>query len=121
MSDEGSEALHIRIAVLETKLISANEARKLQAEEYERRLTELNHIQATANQDRAKFVTADLFYAKVDDILRTRDTKFHELDVWRNQIDTWRAKVTGIALSIGAAAGIAGGIISSLITRLIDR
>jgi hypothetical protein len=53
----------VRIAVLETKLTAADEARALQAREYERRLSDLNHAHAQAEARNANFVRMDIYDA----------------------------------------------------------
>lgn len=50
----------VRIALLEAKLVAADEARGLQAREYERRLTELNHAHARAMEERGTFASREL-------------------------------------------------------------
>lgn len=107
---ETSTDLHVRIAVLETVIIGLREAISLQASEYERRLNELNHAHAQATADRNKFINSDLFYSKLDEIVK-----------WRSELDAWRGRVVGIALGIGAAAGVGGGLISTLIAKLVAK
>ena len=92
---------HSRIAVFESEIRWLKENIALQAREYERRLSELNHAHAQATMDRTHFVNAELFYSKMDEWAR-----------WRNDIDTWRAKVVGIAIGVGAVSGGVAGVIA---------
>ncbi len=99
---EGYEHL-VKIAILETEVDNLREAIRLQAAEYERRLSELNHEHARAREDRNKFVTTDLFYSKQD-----------ELTKWRNELDQWRSRIIGIAIGVSAASGALMGFIMRL-------
>lgn len=96
-----------RIAVLEAIIDGLKDSIVLQAKEYERRLTELNHAHARATTDAARFVTAELFYSKYD-----------ELAKWRSELDQWRSRVIGIAIGAGLAAGGMGGLVTGLLLRL---
>ncbi len=93
----------IKIAVLEAELDSLRDAIKLQAQEYERRLTELNHAHSRATDDRNKFVTTDLFYSKQD-----------ELSKWRSELDQWRSRIIGIAIGVSAMTGAVVGLMMRL-------
>jgi hypothetical protein len=75
-----------------------------QALEYERRLTELNHAHARAAEDKNKYVSAELFYAKIDELIK-RQTEFEQ----------WRAKVLGIAIGVGAVSGGTVGLVLNLL------
>ncbi len=102
---EGYDHL-VKIAILETEVDNLREAIRLQANEYERRLTELNHAHARATDDRNKFVTTDLFYSKQD-----------ELSKWRNELDQWRSRIMGIAFGVSAATGALAGVIMRLFLK----
>lgn len=99
---------HAGLSILKTKIKGLKTATKLQAREYRRRLDELNHAHAQATEDRNKFVTGELFYAKVD-----------EAQKWRGEMDRWRSRVIGVATGIGIGAGVGGGLIVALIMRLM--
>lgn len=102
MDQENNNYL-IKIARLERDVAHLKESIKLQASEYERRLTELNHAHAQSVVDKAKFLSADLYHAKM-----------YELEKWRSEIDTWRARIIGIAVGAGAVSGGAVGFILRL-------
>jgi hypothetical protein len=91
-----------KIAVLQSEVANLKQSIILQAKEYERRLTELNHAHAQSTIDKSKFLAADMFYVNKDDVNK-----------WRNEIDQWRSKVIGIAIGIGLASGFAGGSIAA--------
>ncbi len=107
METNDHEAL-VRLAVLETRLNGTVENIALQAQEYERRLTELNHAHARATEDRNKYVGVDLFYSKIDEIAK-----------WRSEMDQWRSKIIGIAIGVGSFGGLIGGAIAGIISRII--
>jgi len=90
-----------RIAVFESEIRWLKENIALQAREYERRLSELNHAHVQAEMDRGRFVNSDIFYSKMDELYK-----------WRNDVDTWRAKVVGIAIGVGAVSGGVAGVIA---------
>jgi len=97
--DDGIDYL-LKIAVLENEVRNLHTSIQKQAQEYERRLTELNHAHAQAVTDKQRFLDRELFYSKMD-----------EWGKWRSEVDTWRAKVVGIAIGVGAVSGgIAGAI-----------
>lgn len=102
--DNDNQYLRSRIAVLESNIVWLKENVKLQANEYERRLTELNHAHAQATLDRNKYLSAEMFYSKMT-----------ELDKWRSDVDTWRARIMGIAIGVGAVSGAIAGFVMRLI------
>ena len=106
MSEDSCEHL-LKIAVLEAQLAGMKENILLQAKEYERRLTELNHAHARAADDRTKFVSNELFSAKMSEFVK-----------WQSNIDQWRSKVFGIVLGAGLTGGGLAGALSAAIVRL---
>jgi len=77
-----------RLIVLEQQIIALDEARKLQAAEYERRLTDLNHSHNRALEVQATYVTEEKFQVKIEAIEEIR----------RNDIRTiYTAIAVGIA------------------------
>ncbi len=96
----------VRIAVLETQIKGLKENIVLQAKEYERRLTELNHAHDQAVTDKAKFVNLDIFYAKLEEISK-----------WRSEMDSWRNRVIGIYIGLGLASGVVSGLITVMVSR----
>jgi hypothetical protein len=96
----------VKIAVLENEVRNLKSAIELQAKEYERRLSDLNHAHAQATVDKSKFVSGELFYAKLDEVAK-----------WRSEMEKWQSKVIGIAIGLGSAAGGIAGIIASFIAR----
>ncbi len=99
---------HVRIAVLETQIANLQASIQHQAVEYARRLDELNHAHERAAQDKSKFITGDLFYAKYD-----------EQQKWRSDMDQWRSRIIGIGIGIGLAGGAAGGGIAGLVLQIL--
>jgi hypothetical protein len=98
----------LKINTLEADIRYLKESIRLQASEYERRLTELNHAHAQATSDRNKYLTAELFYSKLD-----------EITTWRTGIDTWRARIVGIAIGVGAVSGgVAGAVALEAMERV---
>lgn len=97
--DDCNEELIVKIAVLQRDAIHLREAIKLQASEYERRLSELNHAHAQSTADKNKFATLELMYSKFDEIAR-----------WRSDYDKWRWASMG-----GAAVG--GGMLGAMFSR----
>jgi hypothetical protein len=100
MSEPTAHDYAVRIAILETKLHAADEARTLQAKEYERRLQDLNHAHQKAVEERATVVSRELY-----------DSGIREVHVSINQnrelIDIVSAKVNigiGILLAIQVVA-----------------
>lgn len=94
--------LEKQIAVLQTELRCMEEARELQAREYERRLGELNHAHAQEIVRNAASVPRELW-----------ETRNMQMDKWMREIDRWRW------VSIGA--GLAGGGLMGVAARLLLR
>jgi hypothetical protein len=94
------------IAVLIERISNLKQQITTQALEYERRLTELNHAHARAAEDKNKFTTTELFYAKIE-----------EINKWRLEMDQWRAKVIGIAIGVGAVSGGVVGLVLNMLRR----
>lgn len=89
------------IAVLRTKLCAGDEARKLQASEYERRLTELNHAHKQQLDRNAEYISREAW-----ELYRA------ELEKWRREVDAWRW------ISIGAGAS-GGGLVAYLLQTVL--
>jgi hypothetical protein len=72
MSDERVRQLELSIARLQEQLKSSEVAKMLQATEYERRLTALNHAHEQALEVQKTTVTADKFedYVKTESLAR---------------------------------------------------
>jgi hypothetical protein len=84
----------VRIAVLETRLKMADDARELQAKEYERRLDDLNHEHKRNIERNAAFVSRELHDA-LDQSLRTLiGSTEAKLDAKLNAMDSRFNKVT---------------------------
>lgn len=127
----------LKIAVLETQLQGMRDSVKLQAYEYERRLTELNHAHAQATQDKQKFVNSDLFYSKMDELHKQRAEadqlharllhtdiftfKMAEIDKRLGDIDNWRSRIIGIGIGASMAGGVAGGGTAALLMKLFGQ
>jgi hypothetical protein len=76
----------VKLAVLEERLLRFEDAKKLQAVEYERRLQSLNHAHDQAVESKANFVSTELHNATLRE-LRT------SVDTVRNETLTAAAKV----------------------------
>src|SRR5437667_5151568 len=81
--------LRTEIEILKVRLEAANEAKQLQAREYERRLMELNHAHAEQVERNAQYVSREAFdlahqahEAKDDARFRELETRFRLLDRW---------------------------------------
>ena len=94
------ESAEIKIAVLESLLQGLRENIALQAKEYERRLTELNHAHQNQIDRNAQYVSREAW-----------ELKLSEQESWRREVDRWRW--------IAVGAGIAGGGLTAIVTRLI--
>ncbi len=100
----------IKIAVLETEVRGLKENIVLQAKEYQRRLSELNHAHDQATADKSAFLRKD-----------TYDAKIAEFAKWQNDMDMWRARVLGIGIGAGIGGGLAGGGVVALLTKLLGK
>jgi hypothetical protein len=98
----------VQVAILQTRVQNLTDNIARQALEYERRLTDLNHAHAQATVDRNKYVSADLFYSKLDEIAK-----------WRGEFDQWRSRAIGIAIGAGLAAGVTGGTVAGLLAKTL--
>lgn len=106
----------VRIAVLETKLQSADEARVLQAREYERRLQDLNHAHQQAVDRNATFVSRELYdsgvrelHLAIANVRKDSDSDAEKFDqrmsaqqkVFSDRLDGLSAKVyTGVGIAV---------------------
>lgn len=86
MSEIERDAYAVELAVLKNQVV--NLVAK-QADDYERRLTELRSI----------------------------SVKLDGLAEWRNEIDQWRARLVGIGIGIGLTAGATGGTVAGLLSH----
>jgi oligoendopeptidase F len=71
---EREHALTVRIAVLEEKVNAAQREKILQAQEYERRLSELNHAHEKQVKDQSTYVSDDRFNGFMGQFSTLRDT-----------------------------------------------
>jgi hypothetical protein len=105
--EEPTNAYGVRIAVLETQLAAAGDARDLQAREYERRLSDLNHAHQQASERNAEFVPRAL-HDSLERELRTLiksvdDSMAARLGRISDRVDALSSKVymgIGIAVTI---------------------
>ena len=65
--------IHTRVAVLEAQRVSDQEHKALQAIEYERRLTDLNHAHEKQVADQATYISGDKFEGFVREFYQWRD------------------------------------------------
>lgn len=99
---ESLAALDKELAVLRAELEASQEARVLQAKEYERRLQELNHAHQIQTERNAQYISREafeLYTAKVDE--------------WRRAVDQWRWFAIGAGI---AGGGLTGGLLSRLMS-----
>ncbi len=96
----------LKIAVLQTEVVNLKESIKLQAIEYERRLTDLNHAHQRSVEDKAQFVSSEMFFSKLG-----------EYEKWKSDIDKWRSRMTGIAVGAGAVSGATAGLLSRILFK----
>jgi len=101
------EELKTQIAVLQEKIASMQEAKVLQAKEYERRLEELNHAHAKAEQRNADYLPRELF-----------ERTMEELRLWRERVDHSISTAQGSRAGVFAAAGIVISVVAALIALL---
>lgn len=97
------EALRDMVAL---KITEGDKALRLQAEEYERRLSALNNEQARLAADRERFLPREVF-----------DSFLKDTDIWRNTVNRFMAATSGRDSGIGvawtagiAAIGLLGGV-----------
>lgn len=92
--------LEMKVSILQTELECSLEARTLQAAEYERRLSELNHAHQQQLDRNAEYVSRELFESRKDAVDRRL-----------NSVERFIWLATGIAI---AGGGIIGGMINIL-------
>ena len=88
------------VAILQTELKCSADARDLQAKEYERRLSDLNHAHTQQESRNAEYIRRETF-----------DTYALTMENWRREVDMWRWVSIGIGI---AGGGAVGGLISLL-------
>lgn len=94
--------LETEVAVLQERLSNGNEAVKLQALEYERRLTTLNHAHEQQVQRNLDYVSRE-----------TWEQKNVELEKWQRGIDQWKWTSLGIG-------GLTGAGLAALVNKLVS-
>jgi hypothetical protein len=114
MSEPTAHDYAVRIAVLETKLTATDEARKLQAVEYERRLAELNHAHSRTREDRAGLVTRELHDALERELRTSIVTTSQAVDKRINELSSKVYMGIGIVLT---AQFVIGAIVLYLLKR----
>lgn len=92
--------LTVRIAVLEEKVAAAEREKLLQAREYERRLTDLNHAHEKQVKDQQTYISEDKFNGFIG-----------EINAWRGTIDAWKTTV------VSTLSGFEGGKTGSTVLR----
>jgi hypothetical protein len=103
MSELSSNEYSVRIAVLETRLHAADEARRLQAAEYERRLDLLNHAHQKALEERTVVVSRELFDAGMRESKLLTETVRTES---RRDRDATETRINGLSAKIYTGVGI---------------
>lgn len=101
----------VRIAILEIQIEELKQSINKQANEYERRLQELNHANQQQIERNASYVSRETWEISMDAHQKDDNQKHNEMNIWRREIDQWRW------ISIGAS--IAAGSIAGWITRLL--
>jgi len=82
---------------LEQRLDALDEARRLQAEELERRLELANNAIKRADEERGRVVSREVF----DQRVKEEDQRISDLNTWRNRIEGGL-----ILIRVGGIAGI---------------
>ena len=112
------QELLIEIAVLHTKLDSAKEAVNLQAEEYKRRLTELNHAHARAENTLNTFTPRELFERAIKEVKERNDLALKDIESWRRTIDSYMSNNTGNTRGMTQLSGWIFGIVMLLLNAV---
>lgn len=80
----------IELAKLRSEIVAMKEARDLQAAEYERRLELLNHENARIKDAQDQFLSKDVYEARHEDLVHSRDTMAITLTEIKAAIDAQR-------------------------------
>ena len=102
------ESLEIKIARLEEKLAASQNAVILQAQEYERRLEELNHA-------RREQAGRDVLYVSRE----SWEARRREIDIQIADLIAWRNRSIGLMVGVGIGAGLTGGGVSALLVSIL--
>ena len=103
----------VRIAVLESQLHGLRDNIVLQAKEYERRLSELNHEYQRQTERNAQYVSREAWELRSREIERAMELRNKEVDSRLLAGDKWRW------ISIGAS-GAGGGLLGAFISKLFS-
>lgn len=90
MTVDNDVDMHVRVAVLEERISRMEKAVELQANEYERRLAELNHANAKQLQDQATFVRRDIYDVHIAETVRWRENVLSQLSERKGGITSMR-------------------------------
>jgi hypothetical protein len=111
-------ALERQIAVLRARRISDREALQLQAAEYQRRLSDLNHAHQRIVDIQSKSVTAEKFddyqksqKAALDLALKAVDEAMDRAEARIGSLEQHRSKAVGAATVLVLFAGLVGAAV----------
>ncbi len=99
MPAPSTDDLQTRIAVLEERVKNRDTALKLQAEEYERRLQDLNHSHAQARAKEVEFLPRETYYKSEGELLHWRREVDEVLSGLKARRDTY-VSIISVLLSI---------------------
>jgi hypothetical protein len=102
-----SEVTHLR-ENLTLRMDKEEEARELQATEYERRLEVLNNDREEARKKEKEFMQNSEYFIRHDEILKKVES-----------LELWRSSLLGIGFGLTLAGGLLGGVISAFIGHWI--
>lgn len=90
----------LRLVALEERVIGLDKARALQAEEYARRLDELNHAHAQALEDRGEFVLRAVYELHCKERANWEAKIENELAVSRGRMLGWAAAIGAVIIIV---------------------
>ena len=93
------------------KFATRDEALALQATEYERRLSDLNHAHEQARQKEADYVTRDKYEDSKLAEAEALKLALQASDARLNALENWRSRTIGAALVLTLLAGALGAAI----------
>jgi len=107
-----AENLHTQVQVLKTELRERDKALEKQAREYERRLEDLNHAHALAQQTLNTYIPRETYSKDVDSL----NARVGILEIWKERISGGGATAEYITRILWAVFGgvITAGVLYAL-------
>lgn len=131
VQDLAHASVELKLAVLTERVTGFEQAYGLNADEIQRRLTELNHAHEKQVRDQATYIERRVFETTIADLTKWRDeinaaisetdSKFVPREAFNTHVrdkDLWRESVNG-QLSVLAGRSTAAGNIRTLIFQLL--